>query len=604
MRALGRKALAASLALLAIAPLDARADKPMPPAEKRDSYSPYERETIEKALKKVHGAVEPSPEGKILEGIDVVSLDVFEDRDPLPSFLTPIANWFHVTSRDYVIEREINLRPGEPYQQAIVDESARNLRGLDQISLVLCVPLKGGAPDRVRLLVVTKDVWSLRLNSNFRFGDGRLQSLTLQPSEVNLLGTHQQILGNFIMDPATIALGGSYIFPRIAGSRIRATLGASAIVNRTTGKLEGSYGSLSYGQPLYSTRATWAWGLSMGWDYEIVRRFIGGLQTDFDPTQGKCVVPDAVLNGMPMGPDHQQCQYRRDVISGSYGVTRSWGSSFKHDLNIGVFASRKQYRTLDLSGLTPDQQQAYVTTYMPVSDTQIGPYFEYHTYSTRYVDLLDVDTLGLTESHQNGHDITVRVTPITKALRSSRNFVDVYASAAYQLPLGDGLVRASIASDTEITTEGLPDASFGATLRIITPRFGRGRLVFDARFLDRYQNYLNAKSTLGGDTRLRGYPAGAFIGNNLLMANLEYRSDPLEILACQLGFVIFADAGDAFDSFATMRIKQGAGFGLRAVFPQLQRSVMRVDIGFPLTQGALPPEQSKADVVVTFGQAF
>ena len=36
------------------------------------------------------------------------------------------------------------------------------------------------------MLVVTRDVWSLRLNSDFRFEGGRLRWLRLEPSENNL----------------------------------------------------------------------------------------------------------------------------------------------------------------------------------------------------------------------------------------------------------------------------------------------------------------------------------------------------------------------------------------------------------------------------------
>lgn len=577
-----------------LAPVSAWAHKPVP-------HSPYEQQTIERALAKVKGAVEAQPEGKILEGVEIVTLDVFEDRDPLPRFLTPIANWFHATSRRYVIAREVLLSPGERWDQALVDQTARNLRGFDQLSLVLCVPLRGSAPDRVRLLVITKDVWSLRLNSNFRFADGRLQYLLLQPSEQNLLGTHQQVLGNFVMDPATISVGGTYIMPRVAGSRIRASFSANAVLNRETGRAEGTYGSFSYGQPLYSIRTKWAWGGSLSWDQQIVRRFIAGLPTAYDPASASCVI--AAGTGAA-AYDHQRCQYHRDSVSGSYGATRSWGTALKHDLGFGISTSRRQYRTLDLSGLTRDQQAAYVQEYVPVSDSKTGPYLEYHTYSTRYFDVLDLDTMGLTESYQEGHDVTVRVTPVLRALNSSRDHFDLYAAAQYTWKLGDGLARAAIATDTAITTSGVPDGSVSAALRIATPRFGHGRLVFDARLLNRYANFLNLKSTLGGDTRLRGYPAMMFQGNNLVTANLEYRSDPIEIAAIQFGFTLFADAGDAFDRWGELHLKQSCGMGLRAVFPQLQRSVMRVDLAFPLTQGVLSPSQSHADVIVTFDQAF
>jgi len=36
---------------------------------------------------RVHGVVDPHPQGKILEGVDIVTLDVFEKRDPFPSFM-------------------------------------------------------------------------------------------------------------------------------------------------------------------------------------------------------------------------------------------------------------------------------------------------------------------------------------------------------------------------------------------------------------------------------------------------------------------------------------------------------------------------------------
>jgi hypothetical protein len=608
-----RRGLAFAAAALALAPAPAAADKPAPADAPRDSYSPYERTAIDEGVQKLGASVEPHPEGMVLEGVDVITLDVFEKRDPLPGVLMRIANWFHATTRPYIIEREVLLTPGQRWDQALVDETARNLRAFAQLSLVLCVPLRGSAPGRVRLLVITKDVWSLRLNSNYLFENGRLQYLLLQPSEENLLGTHQEILGNFVLDPATIALGGSYVLPRIAGSRVSASVSASAIVNRATGAAEGSYGSFSYGQPLYSTLAEWAWGANLSWDYEITRRFIGGEFTDFNPATGLCA-PSAA--GTPPD-DPKSCRYRTDALSGSYAVTRSWGSVHKHDVTLGVSASRHVYTAFDLSAFAPAAQVAFVASTMPVTDTQIGPYAEYHDYSTRFVDVLDFEILGLTENFRRGHEILLHVAPVTTALRSTRNFVDVFAAAAYTVPFGDGLVRGIVQSNTELGFGGppppipgrtanaaLPDASIEAALHIVTPRFGIGRLVFDTHVLDRYQNYVNSLVTLGGDSRLRGYPAGAFIGSDFFAANLEYRSRPLELFAVQLAGAAFFDTGDAFSDFSKIRLKHSVGFGARLLFPQLERTVMRVDWGFPLTHGPGLPAAWPGDVTVTFGQAF
>ncbi|MBC7052245.1 hypothetical protein G6O46_24865, partial [Salmonella enterica subsp. enterica serovar Enteritidis] len=72
-----------------------------------------------------------------------------------------------------------------------------------------------------------------------------------------------------------------------------------------------------------------------------------------------------------------------------------------------------------------------------------------------------------------------------------------------------------------------------------SPTFGVGRLVLDAVGIARSRNYLNQRSVLGGDGRLRGYPSAAFIGENLVAYNVELRSRPVEVLSCQVGTALF-----------------------------------------------------------------
>ena len=51
-------------------------------------------------------------------------------------------------------------------------------------------------------------------------------------------------------------------------------------------------------------------------------------------------------------------------------------------------------------------------------------------------------------------------------------------------------------------------------------------------------------------------------------------------------------------------MKVSTGVGLRIVFPQIDRSVMRFDWGFPLTRSAAPEGPWPGQVVFTFQQAF
>ena len=58
-----------------------------------------------------------------------------------------------MTTRPRVIEREVLVKVGERYSQVLVDETAKNLRSVRQLSVVLAIPVMGSKPGTVRLLV-------------------------------------------------------------------------------------------------------------------------------------------------------------------------------------------------------------------------------------------------------------------------------------------------------------------------------------------------------------------------------------------------------------------------------------------------------------------
>jgi hypothetical protein len=572
-----------------------RADEPELPPEPARPYSAYEQSSVDDALARVGGQLDPAPNGKLIEAVVVIPLEVIEPRDPIPHWLglPSILNALHTTTKPYVLHREVLVRAGEVYRQAAVDETCRNLRGLAQTSLVLCLPVTTRSPDRVRVVIVSKDVWSFRLNSDIRFANGRIERLVLQPAETNLAGTHQIISGIFQLDPATYSLGGRYSIPRFAGSRIAATLEANAIVNRQSGQTEGSFGAFSYGQPLYSEQTKWAWMANVHWRSDVARRFVAGELASFE---------SKTLNA----PTAIPYAYRQGLINGSYGVTRSFGSVIKHNVSVGLVADRRAFYPFDLSPYPRVDVDAFLREAVPVSDTKVGPFIEYRTYSARFTRMLDYNTLSLQEDYRLGHDFIVRLMPVAQALGSSRDLVSVFAAAAYTWPLGDGLARAFVETQTDAERSRISDGSVTAGGRIATPSTKGGRLIFDARVVDRYRDYLHEHTVLGGDTRLRGYPTAAFIGRDMVVGNLEYRTPAVDIFSVQFGGAAFFDTGDAFDSFDTMRLKQGAGFGLRALIPMLDRVVLRADWGFPLSKWYVPPVKSSfpGELVITFRQAF
>jgi hypothetical protein len=558
--------------------------------------SDYEQETIDLALERHAAKIERSPAGKRIEAVDIDVLEVIEDRDPAPNFL----NYLHTTTKDYVIRREVLFRAGETWDPELVEESARNLRGIRQESLVLIVPLRGSSPDTVRVLVIVKDIWSLRLNSDYVFREGQLEYLLLQPSEENLAGTHRRISGLFIYEPDTVSVGARFIDPRMAGSRYTWFADANFIVNHSTGDYEGTFGSVSYGLPLYSTRQKWSWGAVAQWRTEVTRQFIGTCPAVYDA--------DADRPDCKEAQDAQDIPYIYDteILAGRFSFTRSFGEFVKNDVTPGFEVNRSVFLAPDLRAFDPVAADEFRTQIVPPSETRNAPFLQWHFYLNDYISILDVETMGLQENFLVGPEIIAKVYPIAQIFGSTRDVLGSYAAAAYTQPMGTGFGRAYLAGvvEKELTEEGdVSDAHIHGGLHVVTPPFFVGRLVWDGTWLHRFDNFSNDRQRIGGDGRLRGFPSRAFQGENLAASNLEFRSRSVRLWTVYFRGTAFYDVADAFDD-DELDPKQGAGFGFQLLFPQLERSVLRVDWGFAIFPPPTPPVGPFSGLILTFGQAF
>jgi hypothetical protein len=580
------------LAAVALTPASARAQAP-PPAERLHDYSLYEQQTLTGVMEELRLSPDPAPEGKMIERVEVLPLDVFEQRDVLPRWL----NVFHATTRKSIVRHEVLLREGDRYQQAVVDDTIRNLRrlpGVPQLSVVLVVAASGSTPDRVVLVVITKDVWSLRLNWDVVADPGGIDELVLQPSETNFLGTHQILGATFVLEPITYTVGAHYLVPRIGDSRIAIQASADVMVNRQTGSPEGSYGQLVAGEPLFAGDTKWAWDTSVAYQDVFLRRYVNAqLYGYLDP---------ATQQSLPF-------EYHSRQYAAAAEVTRSFGWDVNHDFTLAAGTTRTVNAVpTPPPGVSAQTVGDFQRQFVPLSDTRVGPSLSYHTYQMRFVRVIDFDTLALQEDYRLGHDVLLGVFPSFRAVGSTRDVVRLDASAQYTWAVRDGLFRLSVASRTEPEPSRIADASLQPTAHLATPTIaGLGRVVLDGTLLWRWRNYLNQTSLLGGADRLRGFPTNFFVGGSMLDYNVELRSRPVEILSMELAGVAFYDVGDAFTTIDHLIPFQSVGAGIRTLFPWLDRTVFQADIGFPVvrpldpaTGVPIPPYS----FIVSFGQAF
>lgn len=577
-----------------LSPTQARAERK--PTSTTTGYSPYEKETIARSLKATGAELDLAPEGKTIEVIDTLRLEVLEDRDPIPigrKFL----NSLHVTSRDRVIRREVLLREGDSYEQVTIDETARNMRNrIPQVSIVIIVPVRGSGPDKVKLLVITKDVWSLRLSYDLSLTPGGMEKLLIVPQETNLFGVHHIASTNFLYQPLSYTLGLGYRVPRFGLSWIGASATASMTINRLSQKPEGSAMSISVGQGLYSTRTEWAWSANANYDVGFVRRYVNAHLGRFNSPVTKGV------------EDNIPTEYKNSTKKVSFGVTRSFGWAVKNNFNLSMNATDSEcsYAT---AGFDPRALADFEERFVPRCEARVYPSLSWATFSNDFLRTLDVDTLALQEDYRLGHEITASIYPVIGALGSKRDLVGMSGKASYALALGDGLAAASVAGVAEDASGEVTDATFSGSLGAVTPRLGFGRLVMNASFINRYRNYMRGKTILGGDGRLRGYPSNFFFGRDAVFYNIEFRTTSVEIVKLAFGAVAFFDAGDVAQGFQALHAKQSVGVGLRTLIPQLNRYVFRIDVAFPMKRGPFPEQGISTPVdpvgfFASFEQAF
>jgi hypothetical protein len=573
-------------------------------------FSELELERIRRALVRVRGKVALYPENKRIESIEVVALPVFEPEDPVPQFL----NWFHTTTRNYVIEREVLVRIGQPYDQRLSDETERNLRSLFLFSIVVALPLEGSSPDSVRYLIVTKDIWSLRVGWDGRINQGVLDYLSMQPAENNVFGTGRRAYANLSFSRRTYSVGLGFTEPRLAGSRIQIFANANLIMGCKSGEIEGSTASFTYTKPLYSTSARWGYSTSIDWTNSRVPIDIEGN----NQSGAICSVgaPESIALELPTGtvalvPN----EYLYDFQSFAQTFVRSFGDFFKTNLSFGIEARRSGFGPVALSRisgvneegiteLTPEERRGSERWYgqrIPRSGQRINPFFQLQSYTTKYHRDFNAETLGLTEDTLLGPVATLRVYPALQAFGSSRDLLGVVTSASYALPVGTGFMKAYGSHTVELSKPEQTDAALSLGFRFTSPRLMLGRFVYDAGFIDRYRNYRNTTYTLGGLTRLRGYEAAATSGIHYLASNLEFRTRPIDVFGALIAGTLFYDVVDTFYSFGDVHLLHGVGGGIRFLLPQLDRDVFRVDVGFPVPFDA---PRGEVSVVATFGQAF
>jgi hypothetical protein len=567
------------------------------------SLGQLERESVEDALSSLHIAVDPAPDGKTIGRIYVVNESVFSRRD----WYFQLLNIFHWTTRPYILEREVLLRPGMRYDQSLVEETTRNVqtpppiivagRSLGQpelSSVVVTLPIVSPIPGQVDLLLVTRDVWSLRFNTNFEYQGNALTLLETSLSENNLFGWRKYLSAGFNLDQGRYYYGPSYYDPNIHGTRL--TLWTQAIFynSRETGDYEGNAQVASLRYPLYSLATPWGGGVDVTHQSVVVRGFRGNHLRLVD------------LAGTP-ADDALPYEYRQRVVTVDSSVVRQYGGSLIQRGTLGYLADRRRAETLpDFPG-DATQEQLFLAQWTPINEQRSEPYLRYEMFTPRYAVIRDLDTFDLRENRQLGPFFRTRVSEGLPELGATFRALGLGVAAGFAAaPLG-GYGSVAVTASARLKHDGGQWIDQTGTVVIFlasAPVDRLFRIVVGADVASKRADTAHTPYTLGGANGMRAYQIGEFIGTSVLVGHMEVRTMPLAILSQRFGALAFYDVGHAAPSLGDLDLHNDVGIGLRWLIPQANSTVIRFDWAVPLQDGPVTRAGMPGRFTAGFQQAF
>lgn len=490
-----------------------------------------------------------------IAGVEIVREPIFDARQGM---LARLGNAVHVRTREFVVRRELLLRPGDPFDSLRLAETARNLRatGVFRRALVDTV----SSPDGPVLRVLTRDGWSLRPTASLTTSSGQ-SAYTVGLADENFLGLAATLSALYRSTPDRTSLTLGYRQPRAFAGRI----GVSAAADLRS---DGTSVGASVGQPFFTFASRRAWDLGAS-DFDgDVLRFRDGNAVPFERLRRRYAIARGNAEVAPLASPRGYLrvgltgQLRRDDFvpapAPATGFPRTTTAL------LGVTASAEAARFLVLRN---------VRSFLREEDVAIGPSLRVSALASPRAFGYPNDGLGLAAAARLG-------------TRVPGGYAALVASANGRFAGGLDSGRVTLAST------------------LVLQPAPRHALLGGAQAGWQKRPVPGEEFDLGLGAGLRAFPLHAFTGDRFVLAGAEYRwtasDDAFGLLG--LGLAAFGTWGGAWYADEARRTGTEVGVGLRWGFTRgTDPTVRRVDLVRRLGRDGAPGAWS---VVVGEGFAF
>lgn len=456
----------------------------------------------------------------IIDHVEIERSSVFDPAEAT-FFLLRLVNALHITTREYVVRRELLLAPGMRWDSARAAESARNLRGLHVFRAVSIDSVRTDSGLVAR--VTTRDGWSTRPDFRFRSTGGELD-YTLALIEDNLLGTASQasILYRKNPDRTTTVLG--FRQPRLIAGRV----GLNA---RWDNRSDGERLAVLVNRPFFRLESGSSWGVGAERRDERILRFDRGQTEPVDSVfrhYGLLRLDGALaFRASPAGylRGGAAVQLRRDDVlpgapsNGNSGALETTGA-------VGGWVEWRRARFETLTGYNAQGR-------------------------AEDVDLSDVVRLG------------AWVAPT--AFGYGRNGIGPEVQARSGRSFRGGFARAALDANGLFGKAGLDSGSVQLQATLALMPAPRHLLVVHGTLGAIEAPLPGSEFDLGLGAGPRGFRQHAFTGDRMFFTTAEYRyavaNDFLKV--AEVGVATFFDYGGAWYDGSDRRTGWDAGIGLR-----------------------------------------
>jgi len=544
-----------------------------------------EREAVDDALAQRGLAIEPEPQGKVIGAVHVVNLDVFLPRERVPLVW---ANIFHRTTREHHIRRESLLQAGDRYDQDLAEETTRNLQDPTLSNVVAVLPVKSATPGQVDVLIVTRDVWSLRFNQDYEIQESQLTYYTASLSENNLFGWRKNLAAVFVMDQGEMSLGPNYIDPNILGTRLRLQAAFYWIWARQIGEIaagprEGTSSRLHLEYPLWALARRWGASADFNHFDGVVRNFLG---TNLCQVRLDGILRNA-CDTAPTTSSDVPWLYRLKTVNTSAVVTRSFPRptliqrvSVGHELSLARPSFTSDFPYAEGSS----QRAQFAQEVFPLSERLADLFLRYELFTPRFRSYRDLNTFDFREDVRLGPSLSLKAGQASTLFGSDKALSLFQSSLDLSVDWWGGLQSVGGSWESRLEEGEMTDQLVQGRASLATPVLGRFvRIVAAGNVGFLLENRRKRYFQVGGDTGLRGYPVNEFIGYGArYIGHVEARTMALKLAFLRLGGLVFFDAGHAAADAGGLMFYDDVGVGLRLLIPQLNLYAIRADWAFPL----------------------